>query len=472
MKVMQQITAGVIAAFLLVLSLPVTTNAVSTPAPALPAVSIREVKITGDEFIVVRANQAISDLSAYWLGYSSNDTATNIVPTQQMPAIALQSGQAVLFTSDAAQTCDAVYTAKLSVSLSDTKGALQLRQLINIDKNTSTFTTIDSVNWIKPSTTDKTPVIDNLDLRKEGTLALAVWYHDATTAGTGWAVGSFANCTLNVPQVLTGGTTTLQTYTWPNSAAGPPAVILSIAADDSASTSPTPVIPASDIGLAPPQITEVLPNPMGTGTDTSDEFIELYNPNQKSFDLSGFILQTGATTKHSYTFPAGTSLAASSFVAFYSADTGLSLSNTSGAADLLDPLGALLTQTDQYGTAKDGQSWAVAKGTWYWTLQPTPGKSNTIAQASTSTGASSKTKSTKTNAAAVKGATISKAPKTATLANATTPTEAEQLTPIHPWILAVVAGLAVAYGVYEYRLDLANFIHRLRRHRTPSRVVG
>jgi hypothetical protein len=458
-------TTGVVGWILLACLMMLPAHAL---AVGVPPVSFREVKISGDEFIVVQANQAVSDLSSFWLGYSSSDTASNIVPTQQLPAISLASGQAVLLTSDAAQTCDAVYTSKLSFSLSDTKGALQLRQLVNIDKNTSTFTTIDSVNWIKPGTTDKTPVTDNLDLRKESVLTNPVWYHDATNANATWSAGSFANCSLSVPQG--GGSTTPQTYTWPNSSAGPPAVILSLATETSSSDSSTASIPASDIGLNPPQITEVLPNPVGTGTDASDEFIELYNPNGRAFDLTGFVLQTGSTTKHSYTFPAATSLPPNSFVAFYSADTGLSLSNTSGQADLLDPLGTLLTQTDAYGTAKDGQSWSLAKGTWYWTLQPTPGKSNTITQAATSGSSSLKSKSSKTSSAKVKGASTSKTTAATPSSGATT--EAAQVSPIHPWTLAVVAGLAVAYGLYEYRLDMANFVHRLRRHRALSRANG
>jgi hypothetical protein len=451
--------AGVASLLLLCAAFPANVGA---DASATPAISFREVKITGDEFIVVQANQAVADLSSYWLGYFSSDTATNIVPTQQLPSIGLAKGQAVLLTSDSAQTCDAVYTSKLSASLSDTKGALQLRQLVNIDKNTSTFTTVDSVNWTKPGTTDKTPVTDNLDLRKESGITLPVWYHDATTSST-WSVGNFASCSLSVAPT-SGGTT--QTYTWPTNSTGPPASILSLAPDDTA-TSDTPTIPSGDLGLAPPQITELLPNPMGTGTDETDEFIELYNPNAKPFDLSGFVLQTGSTTKHSYTFPAGTSLPPSSFVAFYSADTGLSLSNTSGASDLLDPLGAVLSQTDAYGTAKDGQSWALAKGTWYWTLQATPGKANTIAQATTSS--SSKSSAAKKSTSAVKGATTSATSGSSGSADAA---QTAQVSPIHPWTLAVVAGLALAYGLYEYRLDMANFLHRLRRHRALSRANG
>lgn len=468
MRLSNRVLMAILGLSLLFSTIPLQVGAIT---PTVPALSFRQVKITGDEFVVVRANQAITDLSSYWLGYSSSDTASNIVPTQQLPAISLTSGQTVLLTSDAAQTCDSIYTAKLSVTLSDTKGTLQLRQLVTIDKNTSTFTTIDGVNWIKPSASDKTIITNNLDLRKEGALAVPVWYHDATVSGSNWTIGNFVNCSLTVAQPAIGTTVaTTQTYTWPSSAAGPPAVVLSLVSD-STPTAAIPVIPASDIGLAPPQITELMPNPVGTGTDASDEFIELYNPNSKPFDLSGFVLQTGSTTKHSYTFPSATSLPPGAFVAFYSADTGLTLSNTSGESNLLDPLGAMLSQTDSYATAKDGLSWALAKGAWYWTLQPSPGKSNIIAQATTSSGSATKS-STKTtsSAAKTKGATTTKSSPIS--ASTTAPVEVAEATPVHPWTLAVVAALAVAYGLYEYRLDLANLLYRLRRHREPSRVTG
>ncbi len=434
-----------------------------TPTP--PILSFREVKITGDEFIVLQANQAIVDLSGFWLGYSSLDTATNIVPTQQLPAIPLKAGQAVLLTSDQAQTCDAVYTSKLSASLSDTKGALELRQLKNIDANTTSFSTVDSVTWTKPSTTDKTPVTDNLDLRKETGTTTPVWYHSPTTPSSTWSVGNFANCSLSLAQTTT---TPSQTFTWQASDTDPPALIESLASSATSSDN-GPVIPAANFGLAPPQITELLPNPSGTGTDGTDEFIELYNPNAQGFDLTGFVLQTGSTTKHSYTFPASTALPAKAFIAFYSADTGLSLSNTTGTSDLLDPLGATLSQTDAYGTAKDGQAWALAKGSWYWTTHPTPSASNIIAQPVATASSKSGTSSSK-KTSSVKGASTSKTATTLPASSSAANTTA--VTPIHPWTLAVVAGLALAYGLYEYRLDLANILHRLRRHRAPSHANG
>lgn len=421
-----------------------------------PALFLREVKITGDEFVALEATQPVN-LADYWLGYNSSDTATTIVPTQQLPSQTLGAGQALLLTSDGTDTCDAVFTSRLSFSLSDTKGTLALRQLAS-SNNTSTFTTVDSVSWNKPGTTGTTT--DPIDLRKEATtLTTPVWYHTPTAQA--WQVGDYDSCTITF-----GGSTPtgVSSITWPQNDVEPPALIESLA--DTATVS-GPYLPAADVGLLPPQITELLPNPTGTGTDGTDEFVELYNPNGAPFDLSGFILQTGLTTKHSYTFPAGTSLPPKGFVAFYSSQTGLTLSNTSGQADLEDPFGTVITQTDGYGTAKDGMAWALAKGTWYWTAKSTPNASNVVNQTA---GSSIKTASSKKAAAAVKGASTTKSPLQGAAASAV-PAATTASAPIHPFILVVVALLALGYGVYEYRNDLANRIHQFRANRSSRRAA-
>lgn len=423
-----------------------------TAAADAPALFLREVKITGDEFVVLQAAQDVT-LSDYWLGYSSNDAAANVVPTQQLPAQPLKAGQALLLTSDGSSTCDAVLISKLSFSLSDSKGVLSLRRLQN-SGTTSMFSTVDSVNWAKPSASGTTA--DNIDLRKEtGGMALPVWYH--TPAASTWQVGDFAACTLTF---AADGTAVATSVTWPQNDTDPPAIIESLADDGSVAR---PYLPAADVGLLPPQITELLPNPTGTGTDGTDEFIELYNPNGAPFNLSGFTLQTGLTTKHNYTFPDGTSLPPKNFVAFYSADTGLTLSNTSGQADLEDPFGTVISESDAYGSAKGGQSWALAKGTWYWTGKPTPSATNVINQTS---GPKITTTSAKKAAAAVKGASTTKNPlQTGSTNDASTIAPA----PVHPYVLVAVAVLAVGYGVYEYRHDLANHLNQFRSDRAARR---
>lgn len=249
-----------------------------------------------------------------------------------------------------------------------------------------------------------------------------------------------------------------------------PAATVISADSSSAAASPTATLPAADIGLMAPSITEILPNPAGSGNDATDEFIELYNPNSSSFDMTGFSLQAGTTTLHSYNFMPGTILPAQSFTAFYSSMTGLSLSNNSGQVKLLDPFGNSISVTAPYSTAKDGLAWALANGKWYWTTHLTAGSANIIDQPSTTkkTGGSTTSKSKSKSKTTAK---TTKTPKTKTTASySNTAQDSPSTTPIHTLTLALVASLALLYGAYEYRADLANYIHRLRWHRRASQA--
>jgi hypothetical protein len=206
-----------------------------------------------------------------------------------------------------------------------------------------------------------------------------------------------------------------------------------------------------------PVVNELLPNPAGTGTDSSDEFIELYNPNAIAFDLSGFSLQTGLSTYRSFTFPSGTTLPAHGFSTFYSSRTGLSLSNTASQVRLLDPFGKSISTSEPYSTAKDGIAWALAKGKWYWTTTPTPGKANSIHKPVTKKAAATASKKTS-------GAVVKNPAKVAGASTTAGTTDEPSATPVHLQALALVIGAAILYGAYEYRTDMANRIHRLRRY--------
>ena len=221
-------------------------------------------------------------------------------------------------------------------------------------------------------------------------------------------------------------------------------------------------IPADDSGLAAPQISEVLPNPAPPQTDANDEFIELYNSNDKAFDLSGFRLQVGTTTVHNYTFPDGTSIEPRQFTAFYSSDTNLSLSNSDGQIKLLDPGGNQLEQTDEYTGAKDGYAWVKVDGLWQWTTKPTPGAANIISSPLASKSPADSAKSS----GKVKGAHT-----TAAIAGGSS-SNPPGATKMHPLVLAGVGAAALLYGCYEYRHDLANLFYKFRRYRETRRTVG
>lgn len=241
-----------------------------------------------------------------------------------------------------------------------------------------------------------------------------------------------------------------------------------------------PTIPATDQGLLAPQISELLPNPAAPQTDAADEFVELYNPNSARFDLSGFKLVAGTTTTHEYVFASGTLLAPGSFRAFFSADTGLSLSNSGSQVKLVDPLGNVIAQTDVYTVAKDGQTWVLANGVWQWTTSPTPNAPNKIAtpivtvSKNANIAQATAKPATKKSLATVKAAAKAKSTKSKVKTDAPTgqalvADTTTSKTPLHPSILAAVGVLAVLYGAYEYRHDMANYIRRRRDNRAARR---
>ncbi len=239
--------------------------------------------------------------------------------------------------------------------------------------------------------------------------------------------------------------------------AGPaPATIVSIAANSGTK------LPISDTGLKAPELTELLPNPASPQTDAEDEFIEVYNSNSTKFDLSGFKLQTASSvagTKHTYTFPSGTVIAAKSFAAYPSSDISVSLTNSSGLVWLVDPNNAVISKAEPYQTAKDGQAWALADGKWYWTSKPTPNTANVIS-------ADDSKKTAGTGVGTVKGASTN-SPNTAI--NNFNSSDASKPRSLNTAILVGVGALALVYGLYEYRRDLANAVQKFKRNRANRR---
>lgn len=235
----------------------------------------------------------------------------------------------------------------------------------------------------------------------------------------------------------------------------------------------TPVIPAGNIGLRPPQISELLPNPAPPQTDANDEFVELYNPNDAPFDLSAYVLEAGLATKRRYTFTAGTLIPPRSFLAFFSADTKLALSNSGSQVSLIDPLGALLVASEPYGTAKDGQAWLLANGSWQWTTSPTPNALNAVSAPVVKTASTSKTSSKKSTKKPTATTKTPKPKKEAAMQDVqqATSVAATASTPLHPGVLALIAASALLYGAYEYRHDMANKIYQLRSNRAARRAL-
>jgi hypothetical protein len=122
-------------------------------------------------------------------------------------------------------------------------------------------------------------------------------------------------------------------------------------------------------------ITELLANP--SGSDTSKEYIELYNPINAIVDLSHYSLAVGTDNPKTYTFPAGSSIPPLSYAIFTNSDMGFTLVNTNGKIQLLKD-GTQLGAAVEYADSKDNAAWALIGDTWQYTLTMTPGGENLI----------------------------------------------------------------------------------------------
>jgi len=445
---------------------PGTMHADAANAPSLV---ISQLKITSSngQFITLYNSTGLTlDMSKYQLEYFNSYDLSKATSSRLISLSGTVPPHGYFMVNDGVYTlCYQLSVDSVSLGLSSTAG---LVEVVAFDQSTpggSVSPTLqDYVGWSKtvaagaqtlPANTSsflQRQPVDSSNNSAVGGPGLGSWLGVQPDSKN---ICNIVNST-NSSSVLTGYGDLLPSTE-------PPATILSAGSDAAADSIAS--LPASDIGLMAPTVTELLPNPAGTGNDATDEFIELYNPNAASFDLSGFSLQAGTTSLHSYNFAGGRSLPPHSFTAFYSSLTGLSLSNSGGQVKLLDPMANSISASAVYGTAKDGQSWALANGKWYWTNHLTPNAANIIELPPPSKKtASSKTTKSKTSTAKTSKAVKTKS--TASFSSQDTPAR----TPIHTWTLALVAGLALLYGAYEYRTDLANRFHRLRRNGRNSRA--
>lgn len=470
---MRKVRIATIIAFiqLLVLSMMFTLHAAWAMPPVMMApsgLSFLELKATGNEFLVLQnnSNTAINNLSAYWLtAYNNANPLANGVTSssQQLPIVGLQAGQTLLLSAEPAETCGASVAGELSLSLGDASGFLQISQMSISPKGAATQTPGDMVSW----SSGAAGLIQNMPSNTKA--PKAAYYRYLNENSYAWQqaeLDTVQSCQLNI--VVAGGSGSSSAVTPLTLAAtSPPATILgTVTSGDDAIV---PVLPAADVGLQAPQISELLPNPTGTGNDETDEFIELYNPNSKQFDLTGFILQTGLSTARNYTFPAGSTIEPQSFKAFYSRDTKLGLSNTTSQAALLDPFGNAISVSDTYKTAKDGLTWVNAKNKWYWTTQPTPNAANIVKQPVVK---KAKAKSSKSKIAVAKSSTANTASNNGAGTASAFGEEEVPAGAVHTWVLALIAGIALLYGTYEYRHDIINRSYQLRAKLSTRRAAS
>jgi hypothetical protein len=451
----------------LVMSLLLVVVPQPSTAASSPELRLTQLNITGDEYVTIQnTGNGPLDLSKYWLGYSGSDTAT-AVPAQQLSVQTLQAQETVMLNNGAAQTCGAIAVDNLSFSLSNTAGTLALWRLDSPADSAASFSFLGGVSWGKAATsTSYLHIADESNVAKYNTQnALPTWLRAAQS----WQVGDMQSCQFT-PVVVQNNVPTAQgavNVNWPVSNDTPPFTVLPPAIiPGSAGNGSSASIPASDIGLNAVQLSEIMPNPASPKTDADDEFIELYNPNPKPFDLSGFKLQivsATSSTVHSYTIPSGTTIPAKGFKAFMSSDTNLSLNNSAGQAWFVDPLDHTVGTTGVYSDVTEGASYINTNGKWQWTMAPTPGAANKLQAVVGKSGSTSK-KSASVNGRSMTGLTSGGSAVNGASTGASFD-QAVQTVPLHPGTLAAVVALALLYLGYEYRRDVANKIQQFRENR-------
>ncbi|MBP9812964.1 lamin tail domain-containing protein [Candidatus Saccharibacteria bacterium] len=242
---------------------------------------------------------------------------------------------------------------------------------------------------------------------------------------------------------------------------------------------PTYVQPA----LLDIKINELMIDPASPLSDSYDEWVELYNPNEVEISLDNYRVEAGLTGSYKYTLK-NIYIPASGYLVFNSKETPIYLSNSGGKVSLFSPSNSLIDEVS-YEKAETGNSYARDQDNkWLWTTTPTMGSSNIIsyplvkpialATKAASTKSSTKKATTATKkATAVKKAATTKAAKPkakkTTVVSGTKDSGSKNLiaapTPVPGPILAVLTGLAVLYCCYEYRYEIENKLYQLKLYR-------
>ncbi|MDQ3065053.1 MAG: lamin tail domain-containing protein [bacterium] len=424
-----------------------------------PEIIISRYKITSSngQFFELHNNSAVDiDMSGVQLAYYNNydltkATSSKLVSLQGI----LPAGGHYLVNDSALTMCFQMTVASASLGFSSTAGMVQLirlqQQVIGgqftsqvLDYAAWSRTAVSGVQQLPPTTSTNALLQRTWPKDLPKTSSMQNWLTVQPSVSDPCVMESTITKEIIEPTV---------TYTFLPSNLPPVRYVSAPATTSSQKIN-------RNVGKMAPVINEVLPNPASPQTDANDEFVEIYNPNSSSFDLSGFKLAFGSTKPSKYTFPEGTVLKPKQFKTFNSGSTSISLTNTLAQVWLLDPNEKIVTTIEPYTDAKSGQSWARNGDKWAWTAVPSPNAENTLSPIVAS-GASG------TSAASILGINQTAVSTPGAKVAAATPVGPAQLddaAPLHPVILAVVGAAALGYALYEYRHDFANKLFQLKRH--------
>ena len=200
-------------------------------------------------------------------------------------------------------------------------------------------------------------------------------------------------------------------------------------------------------------ISELFPDPKSPQTDKEDEFVELYNHGEETVRLGGYKLQSGKDWRYEYEFDSEV-IAPGAYIALYSADSGLTLSNGGSQVRVVSPAGKVVDGL-AYDKAKTGQSLIKNGEEWSWTQNITPGERNAI------TGEQNEGAGT---GEADKVAIVGVGSEENSNSEDKQGIEEQDEKTLDTSVLVLVGSLVVIYGLYEYRHDIFNIIQKTRRY--------
>jgi len=126
-------------------------------------------------------------------------------------------------------------------------------------------------------------------------------------------------------------------------------------------------------------ISEFLPDPQGT--DTENEWIELYNQSDQVANLTNWQLDDQEDGSSPFIFPANTLIAPKQFLVLTRPITKLALNNDNDLVRLIYPDGSVGTEVSYLAEDKEGFCIAFDGTDYFWTKIPTPGAANIISVA-------------------------------------------------------------------------------------------
>lgn len=136
------------------------SSATLADAPLAQELSLTQIKITGDEFVVLRNNTSGNlQLGNFWLQYFNDFNLANAGVSNnsaQLPAVTLQPQQQILMTLGTAANCGQIWVSKLPFSLKDSAGILQV---VSVTQSSGVlgYKPEDQVAW-SSRTTDPTDI--------------------------------------------------------------------------------------------------------------------------------------------------------------------------------------------------------------------------------------------------------------------------------------------------------------------------